>query len=151
MTDQSSQWLQRVVRLTELALAAILVVMVIVSVAVIVADGLEAMQSFPPGDVAGRNVIKDVLQTFIVIELFHITVAYLRRSDVLPTVLTTGIVVVAREIVANEAGKEAPLFALTVGFLLIAISLSWFLLRRAGAFQASSGQEDAGGENPERG
>ncbi len=78
-------------------------------------------------------MIKAVLDVFIVVELFRITVAYVRHSAVVPTVLETALVVAAREVVVIEAGTKEPLVGLALAGILVAIGVTWWLLRSAGA------------------
>jgi len=77
------------------------------------------------------SVIKAVLDTFIVIELFRITIAYVRHHEVVDIVLETALVVAAREIVVIEAGAKDPLAATAVGGTLLAIGITWYLLRKS--------------------
>lgn len=132
--DRLAYWLETGIAWMETVVAALLAVVVLIAVAVVGYATWKLIGAFPDTDNAGIfKVIKAVLDTFIVIELFRITIAYVRHREVIPTVLETALVVAAREIVVIEAGADDPLAAAAVGGTLIAIGITWFLLRRGGA------------------
>lgn len=132
--DRLALWLETVISWMETLVAVVLAVVVLVAVGIVVYATWKLIGTFPDTDNAGIfKVIKAVLDTFIVIELFRITIAYVRHREVIPTVLETALVVAAREIVVIEAGADNPLAAAAVGGTLIAIGITWYLLRRGGA------------------
>jgi uncharacterized membrane protein (DUF373 family) len=131
--DRASNLLETVVGWAEMAVGLVLAAVIIYAVAVVIVGAVELMTAFP--SINGREgingVIKAVLDTFIIIELFRITIAYVRHHEVVPTVLETALVVAAREIVVIEAGANNPLAAAAVGGTLLAIGITSFLLTRA--------------------
>lgn len=132
--DRVAQWLETGISWIETVVAVVLAVVVVVAVALVAIATLKLVAEFPGTNGTGiLKVIKAVLDTFIVIELFRITIAYVRHREVIPTVLETALVVAAREIVVIEAGAEDPLAAAAVGGTLIAIGVTWALLRKSGA------------------
>lgn len=140
--DRVAFWLETGISWIETVVAIVLAVVVVIAVALVALATVKLVGEFPGTDGEGIfKVIKAVLDTFIVIELFRITIAYVRHREVIPTVLETALVVAAREIVVIEAGAENPLAAAAVGGTLIAIGVTWALLRRSGA----CGSEDMRG------
>lgn len=132
--DNLAFWLETVVAWVETAVAVILTVVIVLAVAFVAFETFTVVSGgLPQGDGGIFKIIKAVLDTFLVIELFRITIAYVRHREVIPTVLETALVVAAREIVVIEAGAKHPLAAAAVGGTLVAIGVTWYLLRRSGA------------------
>lgn len=132
--DRLAYLLETGIAWMETLVAIVLAAVVLIAVVIVGITTAKLMLAFPDADSAGIfKVIKSVLDTFIVIELFRITIAYVRHREVIPTVLETALVVAAREIVVIEAGADNPLAAAAVGGTLIAIGITWYLLRRGGA------------------
>lgn len=128
--------LEKVIDWVEVTVAVILAAVIVMAVAYVAVATLKLFTVVPTaasGNDELLKVIKYVLDTFLVIELFRITVAYVRHHEIIPTVLETALVVAAREIVVIEAGAKNPLAAAAVGGTLVAVGITWFLLRRAGA------------------
>ena len=117
-------WLEGVVA----AILAIVIVFAVVEICITLVNAVAVLHAGPG---AMQSVVTAVLDTFIVVELFRITVAYIRRTDVIFTVLETALVVAAREIVVIKAGTSEPIAGMAVAGTLLAIALAWFLLRRS--------------------
>lgn len=81
------------------------------------------------------NTVSTVLEVFIIVELFRIALAYMNHKNVIPTVLEAALVAIARKFVMFEtpAGVQALYYGLALGILLIAVSLSWYLMTRTKA------------------
>ncbi|PKQ23702.1 MAG: hypothetical protein CVT65_06850 [Actinobacteria bacterium HGW-Actinobacteria-5] len=80
------------------------------------------------------RVLDSVLVVFIVIELFNIALAYMKRKNVIATVMEAGLVAVVRKLVIFESGGDATyvlMKAIALAILIVAIGLTWYLLRRA--------------------
>ena len=80
------------------------------------------------------RVLDSVLVVFIVIELFNIALAYMKRKNVIATVMEAGLVAVVRKLVIFESGGDALYVLMKAGalaILIVAIGLTWYLLRRA--------------------
>ncbi len=87
------------------------------------------------------RVLDSVLVVFIVIELFNIALAYMKRKNVIATVMEAGLVAVVRKLVIFETNADASyvlMKAAALGILILAIGLTWFLLRRSGVCEAES-------------
>lgn len=88
----------------------------------------------PRFDLSRYVAVLDVaLVIFIIVELFRIAVAYLRKEDVIPTVLEAGLVAVARKLVTfdtHAAGVEVLMKAVGLGMLLLAVGATWYLLAK---------------------
>jgi uncharacterized membrane protein (DUF373 family) len=78
-------------------------------------------------------LIGRVLEVFILVELFRITIAYMNHENVVPTVLEAALVAVARKFVVFEASPRAFELALGLSALLLAVALAWWLLSRSNA------------------
>jgi uncharacterized membrane protein (DUF373 family) len=132
---RATKFLEWAVDWIEVVVAAILALLIAVSVAAMVVVFVRALGAFPANTETMRTLLTAIIDVFIVIELFKITIAYARHHDVIPTVLETGLVVAAREIIVVQAGKENPVAAFGLAAILVAIGLTWFLLRRARALE----------------
>jgi len=89
------------------------------------------------------RVLDSVLVVFIVIELFNIALAYMKRKNVIATVMEAGLVAVVRKLVIFETNAEASyvlMKAAALGILILAISLTWYLLRRSGVCESESAE-----------
>ena len=82
-------------------------------------------------------IIGTVLEIFILIELFRIAVVYMRHENVIPTVLEAALVAIARQFVVFEGGSSYLQTAVGLAALLIAVSVSWWLLSRSNACDMS--------------
>jgi len=81
------------------------------------------------------RVLDATLIIFIIIELYRIADAYMRREDILPTVMEAALVAVARKLVTFDMHADATvtLFrAVALALLFIAVGVVWYLLRRSG-------------------
>lgn len=81
------------------------------------------------------HVIEHVLTLFILIELFSIAMAYLESRQVLRTVLEASLVAVARKLIAFEPTDASLAKGTVLAALFIAVSLAWWLLRKARALR----------------
>ncbi len=79
------------------------------------------------------RVISTALERFIVIELFRIALAYMNHSNVIPAVLEAALVAVARKFVVFEPKEDYLATALGLAALLLAICISWWLLKKSEA------------------
>lgn len=89
------------------------------------------------------RVLDSVLVVFIVIELFNIALAYMNRRNVIATVMEAGLVAVVRKLVIFETtGSATYVFmkAAALAILIVAIGLTWFLLRRSGICEAEANE-----------
>lgn len=84
------------------------------------------------------HVIEHVLTLFILIELFAIAMAYLESRRVMRTVLEASLVAVARKLIAFEPTDASLAKGVVLAALFIAVSVAWWLLRRAGAVGGGS-------------
>lgn len=79
------------------------------------------------------TVISTVLEVFILIELFRIAIAYMMHRNVIPTVMEAALVAVARKFVVFEPKEGILPSAAGLAALLLAIAISWWLLKEADA------------------
>lgn len=78
------------------------------------------------------RTIDTVLVVFIVIELIRIALSYMQHHDVVGTVLEAGLVAVVRKLVIFESsGTDYLQKAIALGILILAVGITWYLLRRA--------------------
>ena len=90
-------------------------------------------------------IMAGVLQVFILVELFRIAIAYMKHENVIPTVLEAALVAVARQFVVFEGvGGTYLASAAALAALLLAVSISWWLLAKSRVCDVSGqGLEDA--------
>ncbi|MCE5203246.1 MAG: phosphate-starvation-inducible PsiE family protein [Coriobacteriales bacterium] len=90
------------------------------------------------------RVLDSVLVVFVVIELFNIAVAYMSRRNVITTVMEAGLVAVVRKLVIFETTGE-PMYVLlkacALAVLIVAIGVTWYLLRRSDACEIAARAE----------
>lgn len=79
------------------------------------------------------EIVDKILVFFIVVELFRIALAYMRKKGVVVTVLEAALVAIARKLVVFvEVETGALEKAITLTILTLAIGITWFLLAKSG-------------------
>lgn len=106
-------------------IAALLVVTLAVELAGIMTGG------FTLDRTEFTRIISTALEVFIVIELFRIALAYMKHTNVIPTVFEAALVAVARKFVVFEPKEDYLQTALGLAALLLAIGISWWLLKKS--------------------
>lgn len=111
------------------------VALVVLSVLALYSVGAEIVRAVA-GDVAlsrdeFTTVISTVLEVFILVELIRIAVAYMMHRNVIPTVMEAALVAVARKFVIFEPKDGILPSAAGLAALLLAIALSWWLLKQS--------------------
>jgi uncharacterized membrane protein (DUF373 family) len=111
------------------------VALVILSVLALYSVGAEIVRAVA-GDIAlsrdeFTTVISTVLEVFILVELIRIAVAYMMHRNVIPTVMEAALVAVARKFVIFEPKDGILPSAAGLAALLLAIALSWWLLKQS--------------------
>ena len=137
-----STLLDRVTWYVEAILAGLLVVLALIGVVDVVISLVEVARD--PGFVTPEGILRvidTVLIVFIVIELIRIAVAYMNHQNVVGTVLEAGLVAVVRKLVVFELGAEALEKAAAIAILVLALGITWYLLRRV--LPASTAVPDA--------
>jgi uncharacterized membrane protein (DUF373 family) len=86
-------------------------------------------------------MISDLLLAFIAIELLRIALAYIRRVNVMPTVLEAGLVALIRQVVLFHPKDHVLSAAGGLALLILSLGVLWYLLARSGAM-GSHGVED---------
>lgn len=116
---------------------AVTIALVVIAAMLVVTLGIQLAGIATDGFVMERaeftRVISTALEVFIVIELFRIALAYMKHSNVIPTVLEAALVAVARKFVVFEPVEDYLATALGLAALLLAICISWWLLKRSEA------------------
>jgi uncharacterized membrane protein (DUF373 family) len=90
------------------------------------------------------RVLDAVLVVFVVIELFSIALAYLQKRNIIATVMEAGLVAVVRKLVVFETGVDANyvlLKSISLGVLILAIGVTWYLLRSSGVCEIGSAHD----------
>ena len=129
--------LNRIVLYIEGAVTALLVVLAALGVVDIVIKMLSVVRAdgfMTPEGIT--RTIDTVLVVFIVIELIRIAVSYMRHDNVIGTVLEAGLVAMVRKLVIFETGDKMLEKAAALGILILAVGVTWYLLRRAGLCEA---------------
>jgi uncharacterized membrane protein (DUF373 family) len=106
-------------------IAALLVITLAVELSGIVTGG------FTLDRTEFTRIISTALEVFIVIELFRIALAYMKHTNVIPTVFEAALVAVARKFVVFEPKEDYLQTALGLAALLLAIGVSWWLLKKS--------------------
>jgi uncharacterized membrane protein (DUF373 family) len=122
-------WLERIVVVLLLLMAALAIVEVGIELYAAATD-----PGFLPPE-AVLSVLDAVLIVFIIIELLNTAFAYIERRNVIGTVLEAGLVAIVRKlIVFDTEGAASQVFMKAGGLavLIIAIGVTWYLLRRSG-------------------
>jgi uncharacterized membrane protein (DUF373 family) len=78
-------------------------------------------------------MISDLLLAFIAIELLRIAVAYIRRVNVMPTVIEAGLVALIRQVVLFHPKDDVLSAAGGLALLVLSLGILWYLLARSGA------------------
>lgn len=126
--------LNRFVSALEIAVAAALVVIATLLVATLAIELSGIVTSDLIMDrTEFTRIISTALEVFIVIELFRIALAYMRHINVIPTVFEAALVAVARKFVVFEPKEDYLQTALGLAALLVAIGISWWLLKQSNA------------------
>lgn len=143
-------------RFTEWAERVIVVLLGIMAVLAIIEVGFELVRAVTDetflSPAATLSVLDAVLVVFIILELMSIAFAYIERRPVISTVLEAGLVAVVRKLVVFEAEGE-PLYvfykAAGVAVLILALGITWYLLRRARVHGTESPADDRTTSVPE--
>lgn len=133
LSDRADRVLKFLITSIEWVVAATLVIL-----AALAAWGiLRALTSLTLSEVSASTftaIIDGTMLVFVIAELFKIAFAYIHHERVIPTVMEAALVAIARKVVvldAHEAAGDLVLRAASLGGLLLAIGLAWFLLSRA--------------------
>ena len=129
--ERAGTWLQWAVTAIEWVVAATLVVLAALATWSILPDFLSI--GTPQGTGAYTSILDSALLVFVIAELFKIALAYIRHEGVIPTVMEAALVAVTRKVVVLDAHATPSLFLMragALGLLLIALSVSWYLLSR---------------------
>ena len=122
-----------VVEFAAAAVIAIVAVMAVLAALRAVPGAARELSHTVPGTAELEVMISDLLLAFIAIELMRIALAYIRRVNVLPTVIEAGLVAVTRQVVLFHPQENVLAQAAALAMLALALGLVWFLLGRSGA------------------
>ena len=129
------EWLERAIALLLVVIAALGAIDLIVELY----NAVSGKGYLTPDTIL--RVLDSVLVVFIVVELFNIALAYMKRRNVIATVMEAGLVAVVRKLVIFETTGDATyvfMKAAALAILITAIGLTWFLLRRSGVCESES-------------
>ncbi|HMK91920.1 MAG TPA: phosphate-starvation-inducible PsiE family protein [Thermoleophilia bacterium] len=134
--QSSARLLAAVAVVVEFVAAAVIAVVAVLAVLaalrIIPSAGRELINA--TGHTAELEVmISDLLLAFIAIELMRIALAYIRRVNVLPTVIEAGLVAIVRQVVLFHPKESVLAQAAALATLALALGLVWYLLARSGA------------------
>ncbi|MBC7266406.1 MAG: phosphate-starvation-inducible PsiE family protein [Coriobacteriia bacterium] len=137
--------LDRAVHFVEFVVAGLLVVIAALGAVDLIVELVGAVSE--KGYLTPQTVLRvldSVLVVFVVIELFSIALAYLEKRNIIATVMEAGLVAVVRKLVVFETGSDASyvlLKSVSLGILILAIGLTWFLLRKSGVCEIGTAHE----------
>jgi uncharacterized membrane protein (DUF373 family) len=132
-SERAGTWPQRAITAIEWVVAATLVVLAALATWSILPEFTSVGLS-PQGINGYTTILDGTLLVFVIAELFKIALAYIRHEGVIPTVMEAALVAVARKVVVLDAHATPSLFLMragALGLLLLALSVSWYLLSRA--------------------
>lgn len=134
-----SSMFDRLIVYIEGVVVALLTVLAVLGVVDIVVKMLEVTRAdgfMTPEGIT--RTIDTVLVVFIVIELIRIALVYMNHQDVVGTVLEAGLVAVVRKLVIFEGGDKMLEKAAALGILILAVGMTWYLLRKVGLCAAET-------------
>jgi uncharacterized membrane protein (DUF373 family) len=126
-------WMDWAIVAVEGVVAAILVVMAVWGAVGLAMATFGAISAQKPLAVVFVELVDVALLVFILVELFRIAIAYMRHENVIPTVMEAALVAVARKFVifdTHAAPMDMMLKAFALAALLLAVSISWFLMAK---------------------
>lgn len=128
------KYLNQIVFVIEIIVSAALVIL---SGLALISLGIQIVDITVDGFALARDeftlVISTVLEVFILVELFRIAIAYMMHRNVIPTVMEAALVAVARKFVIFEPKDGILPSAAALAALLLAIAVSWWLLKQSNA------------------
>ena len=141
MTKPRSQALERFVAILRWAVIGIEVLVAVALTAVaagaLLSLGAEMWAIARSGTPLTHNefttTMGNVLQVFILVELFRIAIAYMNHENVVPTVLEAALIAVARKLIVFDSVGNYLQAAIGLAVLLLAVAVSWWLLSKANA------------------
>ncbi len=133
LIDRGVELALDVVLVVEFAIAIIIMIALIFGVAYFASALLRL--SVARNALLTSNEIHSLLDVslvlFVGVELFRISLTYIRREDVVPIVLEAAFVAVSRKIVLFEVGKGDLAGAAALGILLVGIAITYVAFRYA--------------------
>jgi uncharacterized membrane protein (DUF373 family) len=84
-----------------------------------------------PGADSLEALFGAILLLFILVELYSIGTAFVRGDDVTNKIFEVGLVALVRQVIVAEFLHLSVNHMLTIGALIVALGVSWFLSRRA--------------------
>jgi len=136
LTDRTVRLLHRATTIIEVLVAVALVALAVGALVALASDIFHMAGTgikLTPGEF--NVVIGTVLEVFILIELFRIAVAYMRRAHVVPTVLEAALVAVARKFIVFEGDAQYLATAAGLSALLLAVAASWWMIAHSGQLE----------------
>jgi uncharacterized membrane protein (DUF373 family) len=122
VSDIAVHWIEAFTAVMLAVLAAVGAVFLVMQMGVLFKDpGIEALQS----------IFGAILLVFILIELYSIGTAFVRGGDVTNKIFEVGLVALVRQVIVAEFMHLTAAHMLTIGALIVALGLSWFLSRMA--------------------
>ena len=138
-----SSMFDRLVVYIEGVVVALLTILAVLGVVDIVIKMLEVTRAdgfMTPEGIT--RTIDTVLVVFVVIELIRIALAYMNHQDVVGTVLEAGLVAVVRKLVIFEGGDKMLEKAAALAILILAVGVTWYMLRKVGLCAAEPLRKD---------
>lgn len=129
--EQAAKFIEDVVVLSEILIAVILAILVLLGVVYLISSLWNALGE---GVLINSKRLIELLDialiVFISIELFRITLAYITGQHVLPTVVEAAFVAIGRKIVLYEYKVEGIYGALALAALLIGVTAAHFFTNK---------------------
>ncbi len=127
-----------VVRWIEAIAAVLLAILAAAGVVFLIYEMVLAARN--PGASSLEALFGAILLLFILIELYSIGTAFVRGDDVTNKIFEVGLVALVRQVIVAEFLHLSVQHMLTIGALIVALGVSWFLAKRAiGPIQRKQG------------
>jgi len=118
-----------VVRWIEAIAAVLLAILAAAGVVFLIYEMILAARK--PGAGSLEALFGAILLLFILIELYSIGTAFVRGDDVTNKIFEVGLVALVRQVIVAEFLHLSVEHMLTIGALIVALGVSWFLAKRA--------------------
>jgi uncharacterized membrane protein (DUF373 family) len=124
------KFIERFVFVMEWVAALLLALLTVLGLGSFFVAAAESKANLLSSDTVSR-LLDEIMLLFIVIELFKMTFAYMRNTNVLPVAFEAVLIALARKIVVAEFPIDGGLAkASALAVLTVAVGVTWFLVGR---------------------
>jgi uncharacterized membrane protein (DUF373 family) len=128
--DRTLNIAEKISALAEILLAGLLLFILFMGLGSFVVQAFTSFSQEVYTIDAIKNLIDKALILFIILELYMITISYLKREVVIREVFVAAFLAIGRKILLYDYKAWGLKGSLALGFLLLAISFSYFLVEK---------------------